>query len=194
MNRSGARELRAFLQDIDTLLGRGRPQSKITLFIFGGAAAVIAYGSRRGTIDIDAYLEDGVMRRKLAEWAGEASELARKHGIHIHGANTSLMLIEDPDWKGRCLEIFKGGLKHMRIKALGKEDLILSKLSRYNDRDREDIKFLAENHEIDPKKLIAYYKSARPYYIGRLKTLDQTFNIILQEHFRHRPIDFGKGS
>ena len=194
MNRSSGRELLAFLQDIDILLGEERPIDKTTLFLFGGAAAVIAYGSRRGTIDIDAYLEDDGMRKKLAEWAGEASELARKHGIHIHGANTRLMLIEDPDWKGRCLEIFKGGLKHMRIKALGKEDLILSKLSRYNDRDREDIKFLAENHEIDPKKLIAYYKSARPYYIGRLKTLDQTFNIILQEHFGHRPIDFGKGA
>ncbi len=194
MNRSGERELLGFLRDIDSLLGEEKVRGKITLFIFGGAAAVIAYGSRRGTVDIDAYLEGGAMRKKLMGWAGEDSELARKHGIHLHEANTDLMLIEDPDWKGRCLEIFKGRLKRLRVRALGKEDLILSKLSRYNDRDREDIRFLAEHHEIDPKKLIAYYESARPYYVGRLATLDQTFDIVLQEHFGHPPVDRGKGA
>jgi hypothetical protein len=125
-------------------------------------------------------------------WAGEGTELAKKHGIYFQGVNASLMLIEDPDWKHRCVQILGDRLNHLRVMALGKEDLILSKLSRYNDRDREDIKFIAEKHKVDAKTLIAYYGSARQYYVGRLETIDQTFNIVLEEHFGHKPLEFGK--
>jgi hypothetical protein len=74
--------------------------------------------------------------------------------------------------------------------ALGKEDLVLSKLSRYNNRDREDIRFLLTRHNIEPHKLIAYYRSARVYYAGNLQTLDTTFNIVLKEYFGLEPRAF----
>jgi len=172
-----------FFLDIDARLGKEGLTGKITLYIFGGAAAVIAYGSRRGTLDIDAYIEDRAIKSKLLSWAGHDSELENKHGLYLHSANTELMLIESPDWKERSIEILHGKLKHIQIMALGKEDLILSKLSRYNDRDRQDIQFITDKYNIDPKKLISYYKSARQYFVGNLETLDTTFNIVLKEHF-----------
>lgn len=192
MRRASEQELFGFLRDIDALLEGEDPKGRIALYVFGGAAAVIAYGSRRGTVDIDACLDDERLGKKLAEWAGEGSGLAKKHGIHFQVANTSLMLLEDSDWKRRCVDIFGNRLKHLRVMALGKEDLILSKLSRYNDRDREDIKFIAETQRVDAKTLIAYYRSARQYFVGRREALDQTFNIVLEEHFAHRPLEFGK--
>lgn len=191
MKHAGEEELFEFLRDIDARLAGENLKSKVTLYVFGGAAAVIAYGSKRGTTDIDAYLEDERIKEKFLKWAGEGSELYKKHGIYFQSANTSLMLIEDPDWKHRSVEILKGRLKHILVMALSKEDLVLSKLSRYNDRDREDIKFIAENHKIDPKNLIACYEAARKYYAGHLRTLDQTFNIVLEEHFGHKPLKFG---
>ena len=191
MRRAGEEELLEFLRDIDARLAGEKLRGKITLYVFGGAAAVIAYGSTRGTVDIDAYVEDEGIRRKLVDWAGDGTELAKKHGIYFQSANITLMLIEEPEWKERSVQILADRLEHIRVMAIGKEDLILSKLSRYNDRDREDIKFIAEKRGIDPKKLIAYYKSARQYYVGRLETLDQTFNIVLEEHFGHKPIEFG---
>ncbi len=100
------------------------------------------------------------------------------------------MLI-DPDWKDRCLDILKDRFEHIRVVALGKEDLILSKLSRYNDRDREDIQFIAQDCKADPRTLIVYYKAARQYFVGNLSTLDQTFNIVLEENFGHKPLTFG---
>jgi hypothetical protein len=81
-------------------------------------------------------------------------------------------------------------LKHLRVMALGREDLILTKLGRYNDRDRQDIQFIAENHKIDPKNLIAYCKSARQHYVGDLRTIDQTFNIALEENFGQKALEF----
>ena len=190
MKQSKAREFLEFFQDIDARLGKETHVHKIALYIFGGAAAVIAYGSRRGTLDIDTFIEDGAVKSKLLNWAGQGSELETKHGLYLHSANTELMLIESPDWMERSIEVLSGELKHIRIMALSKEDLILSKLSRYNDRDREDIQFIVGKHKIDPEKLIKYFKSARQYFVGNLETLDATFNIVLKEYFDLNPRSF----
>lgn len=48
----------------------------------------------------------------------------------------------------------------------------------------------AEKYPINPDKLIAYYKSARQYYVGNLRTLDTTFNIVLKEYFGLKPRSF----
>lgn len=176
-----------FFRDIDELLAGENLAQKIPLYLFGGAAAVIAYGSRRGTLDIDAYIEDRAVKAKLLRWAGRESDLQKKHGLYLHDANTDLMLIETPDWKERSVEIFSDKLKHIKLMALGKEDLILSKLSRYSNHDREDIKFIAEKYKISAEKLIAYYRSAQLYFVGNLKTIDATFNIVLAEHFGLKP-------
>lgn len=190
MKTGGEAELLSFLRAIDARLDADGFAGRVDLYVFGGAAAVIAYGSKRGTVDIDGLVADVEVLKKLDEWAGQGSALASEHGIYFQRANTTLMPIVEPDWMERSVEILKGGLRHFRVMALGKEDLVLSKLGRYNDRDREDIQFLAEAHRIDPKKLIACYKTARDYYVGRLATLDQTFNIALEEHFGHAPVKF----
>jgi hypothetical protein len=149
------REFLDFFRDIDARLGKEKPLPEITLYIFGGAAAVIAYGSKRGTLDVDAYIEQRSIKDDLLEWAGRGSELELKHGLYLHRANIELMLLETPDWKKRSVEVLRGKLKHVRVKAIGKEDLILSKLSRYNDRDREDIRFITDKYNIKPEKMIS---------------------------------------
>ena len=111
-----------------------------------------------------------------------------KFGLYIQAANTTLMLIEDPQWRERSVEIMRGSFKNLRLMAISKEDLVLSKLGRYNERDREDIRHLCENCKIDARKLINCYKSARQYYVGDLKAVDFTFNIVLKEHFNLEPI------
>lgn len=191
MKKATEREFLDFFREIDERLAKEAPSEKVYIYVFGGAAAVIAYGSPRGTMDIDAYIEELAVKGRLLEWAGQGSELEKKHGLYLHKANIELMLIETPDWKARSVEILRGKLKHLKVMALGKEDLVLSKLSRYNDRDREDIQFLLSKDKVDPHKLIAYYKAARLYYAGDLRTLDTTFNIVLKEYFGLKPRTFG---
>lgn len=190
MKPASERELRAFLGVLDERLGQGGFEGRVTVYVFGGAAAVIAYGSARATLDIDAYVDDRVIERQFLEWAGEGSTLARTHGLYFQTAHTELMLLEEPEWKERSIEILAGALKRIRVMALGREDLILSKVSRYNDRDRADILFLAESGKVDSNTLIAQYKSARPYYVGSLTRLDSTFNLILGENFGLGPFVF----
>lgn len=189
MNHNSRYELIEFLRELDKRHGKHFPGRKTTLYIFGGAA-VVAYGSRRATVDLDVYLEDREIQKKLLEWGGHGSALQRKYGFHMEGANTTIMLIEDPEWRERSVEIFKRVAKSLIIRAPSREDLILSKLSRYSDKDRADIQFIVEKFKVNPKKLIDYYKSARPYYVGNLRTLDLTFNIVLKEHFSLKPRNF----
>ena len=118
MKGTGERELLEFLKDIDARLDGEGLEGRVDLYVFGGAAAVVAYGSKRGTVDIDGYLENERIWRRLVEWAGEGTELARKHGVYFQSANTQLMLLEDPEWKGRCVEVLGGGLKHLRVLVL----------------------------------------------------------------------------
>ena len=190
MKQVGEEQMFGFLRDIDSRFDGENLKSKIALFVLGGAAAVIAYGSPRGTEDIDAWLEDKRVSEKLQKLAGKDTDLAKKHDLYFQPANMTIMLIEEPQWRDRSVEILKGRLKHFKIMAVGKEDLILSKLGRYNDRDRDDIRFLAEARKVDVKKLIAHYKAARGYYVGHLPTIDQTFNVVLEEHFGHKPLKF----
>ena len=112
MNEAGEEELLEFLRDIDSRLADEKLGEKITLYIFGGAAAVIAYGSKRGTVDIDADLENNKIGSKLLAWAGKGSALQEKHGIYLQIANTALMLIdEEKEYQKRSVEVFKGKLK-----------------------------------------------------------------------------------
>jgi|CXWL01.1.fsa_nt_gi hypothetical protein len=103
--------------------------------------------------------------------------------IQLYILGGAAAVIAEPEWKERSVEILKGKLKHLQVRALSKEDLILSKLGRYNDRDRDDIEFLFETRKIDAKKLIEYYEAARLYYIGNLEILDNTVNSVLSEHY-----------
>jgi hypothetical protein len=190
MNESNQRELVDFLGEIDKRLAKQWPGQIVELYVFGGAAAVVAYAAKRATVDLDVYLENKEIEGKLLEWGGHGSQLEKKYGVYLESANTSLMLIEDPEWRERSVEIMHGKFKSMRLMAVSKEDLILSKLSRYNDRDRADIQHLIETCKADAEKLVSYYKSARQYYVGYLGTLDATFNIVLKEHFNLGPIAF----
>lgn len=190
MNESNQRELVSFLGELDERLGTQWPGRKIEMYVFGGAAAVVAYASKRATVDLDVFLENKEVKSKLLEWGGHGSKLELKYGVYLESANTTLMLIEDPEWRERSVEIMHGKFKSMRLMAVSKEDLILSKLGRYNDRDRADIQHLIETCKADSEKLVSYYKSARQYYVGNLRTIDATFNIVLKEHFNLGPIAF----
>lgn len=80
-------------------------------------------------------------RRDLQQIAGEGSPLARKHKVHLHDAAVATL----PDgYEVRIKEILPGRFKHIRLFVVDPYDLVLSKLSRNEERDREDVKHLAK--------------------------------------------------
>lgn len=69
-----------------------------------------------------------------------------------------------PDWESRSPEIARVG--DVAIHIMEPNDLAVSKVSRFQDRDREDIKKLAEEGLIDIKIFKERVEEALKYYVG----------------------------
>lgn len=139
-----------FLEELDALLCE-----PIALHCIGGFAVVAAYGLPRSTNDLDYFsLEPCNYARELQEMAGEGSALARKHKVHVHHAAVATV---PESYKERMTELFPGRLKNLRLFVLDPYDIVLSKLSRNQERDRQDVAYLVKTKSLDPKVLREAY-------------------------------------
>jgi Nucleotidyltransferase of unknown function (DUF6036) len=134
-----------FLQELDSLL-----DEPVQFHCIGGFAAVAKYGLPRGTNDLDYFsLVPANRMRDLQEMAGEGSPLARKHKVHVHHAGVATL---PENYEERMKELLPGQFKNICLFVLDPYDLVLSKLSRNIERDREDFKPLVSNLASRPKR------------------------------------------
>jgi hypothetical protein len=167
----------AFLEELDTLL-----DEPIQFHCVGGFAVVAEYGLPRSTNDLDYYTLVPANRiRDLQEIAGEGSPLARKHKVHLHSAAIATL---PESYEERMKELFPGRFKHIRLFVLDPYDLVLSKLSRNEERDREDVKYLSRTLHLDPDVLRERYEAElKPYLIGPPERHDTTLAFWLEAYF-----------
>lgn len=167
----------SFLGELDDLL-----DEPFELHCIGGFAAVVAYGLPRSTNDLDYYsLIPWNRLGDLEHLAGEGSDLARKHKVHIHHAGVASL---PENYEERLVELFSGRFKRIRLFVLDPYDLILSKLSRNADRDREDVEYVARTLRVDPHILRERYETElRPNLIGSPEQHDQTLKFWLEAYF-----------
>lgn len=120
-------------------------------------------------------------RRDLQQIAGEGSPLARKHKVHLHDAAVATL----PDgYEVRIKEILPGRFKHVRLFVVDPYDLVLSKLSRNEERDRQDVKHLAKTLRLDGDMLRARYDAElRTNSIGPPERHDATLKFWLEAYF-----------
>lgn len=76
-----------------------------------------------------------------------------------------------PDWEAACHEVATVG--KIRILVMDPVDLAVSKVARFQDNDREDIRKLAEHGLIDPDLFEKRATEALDYFIG-----DTTFIVL----------------
>jgi len=137
----------SFLAEIDAALA-----NPVSLNCIGGFALTVHYGMSRTTADID------ILEVSAASFAGplltlgcEGGPLHRKHKLYIDPVTVAFF----PDnYAARLTEIFTGAYKNLRIRVLDPYDVALTKLGRNNQKDRDDVRFLAR---------------AIPFDIGTLK-------------------------
>jgi len=167
----------AFLKELDGLL-----DEPIELHCIGGFAVVAQYGLPRSTNDLDYYSITPCNReRELQEIAGEGSQLARKHKVFIH--NASIASVPE-SYEDRLIEVFPGRFKNIRLLVLDPYDLVLSKLSRNSQRDREDVEYLARTQNLDAGILLErYQKEMRAYMTGSLDWHDGTLDFWIKAYF-----------
>ena len=167
----------AFLEELDSLL-----DEPVQFHCIGGFAVVAKYGLPRGTNDLDYFsLVPANRMRDLQEMAGEGSPLARKHKVHVHHAGVATL---PENYEERMKELLPGQFKNIRLFVLDPYDLVLSKLSRNIERDREDVKHLSRTLHLDPNVLRARYDAElKPCLIGPPERHDATLEFWLEAYF-----------
>lgn len=135
---------RGFLTEFDSVL----PCE--VKFICSGGFVIEYYGSTsRPTKDLDFYQSTP---RSYGGWeslGGKRSELGRKHHVHIDSACFNVPI----GYENRLREMFPNRFKNLRLYALDPYDLILSKLHRDKDKDRQDAIFLFKQFNLDIETL-----------------------------------------
>jgi hypothetical protein len=128
-----------------------------------GGFAVLAHGvdtRQTGDVDvIDAVPADDL--QALLALAGHGSELFKKYGLYIQMVGVT----EAPcDYHQRLIDITPRGFETLAIKILDPNDVVLTKLARHWERDREDARVLADHGLLDPGALEQRFeKEIRPY-------------------------------
>lgn len=165
-----------FLAELDSLL-----DEPIRLDCIGGFAVVTGYGLVRATNDLDYRTILPFNRiQDLQLLAGAQSALARKYGVYTQYTAVDSM---PENYEDRLMELFPGHFANLRLFIPDPYDLVLSKLCRNIQRDREDVAFLAETKHLDPDMLRERYKELIPNLIGPQNRHDATLEFWVEAYF-----------
>lgn len=168
---------REFLTELDDLLNE-----PCELHCIGGFAVVAVYGLPRSTNDLDYIsLVSCNVVPDLEGIAGEGSALAKKHKVHVHRVTIATV---PEDYEERLTELFPKRFKNIRLLVLDPYDLVLSKLSRNVERDREDVEYVVKTQHLDAAILRARYEQElKPYLIGPVERHDNTLKFWIEAYF-----------
>jgi hypothetical protein len=147
---------KSFLFEIDASL-----TERVELECIGGFVVAALYGLPRPTADVDVLsIAPATQRGFILGLAGRGSPLHRKYGLHIEFVAVAAI---PEDYEERLTEMFPGSFPRLRLLALDPYDIALSKLERNSQRDRDDVKFMAEKVPFDLQILQQRYeKELRP--------------------------------
>ena len=174
VTRKGAPEepWHGFLRALDARL-----TGPVELHCIGGFAMSHHYGVEGQTSDID--FLDVVPRAPaddLEAIAGLQSMLHRKHHLYIQRIATATA---PAGYASRLERMFvAAGWKHLSLLALEAHDLALSKFVRNAERDRDDVRRLAQEGFLDARTLkTRYEEELRPHLTGNCDWHDKTAQV-----------------
>jgi hypothetical protein len=122
------------------------------------------YNLKRATADIDVLPSTGTHLARIVELAGKGSQLHKKHRVYIDVVTVATV---PEDYESRLLDLdLETSFKKLHLKAFERHDLVLAKLSRNIDRDREDVQALARDPGLDVSILKDRYAKELRYQVS----------------------------
>lgn len=160
---------RSFLRKLDEQLSQ-----PTEIHCFGGFVLAEHYGLLRPTADIDILESRGTDPGTIVRLAGRDSPLHRRYGVYIDVVGVTTV---PEDYESRLSTVSGDRFTHLLVRALERHDLVLAKLQRSSDRDREDVEALARGPGLDVAVLrTRYEKELRPF-LGRPDREDLTLSL-----------------
>lgn len=161
---------KSFLADIDESVSSG-----VALHCLGGFVVTACYGLPRPTGDLDVLLVfPSESQATLVTLAGQNSDLHKKHGVYLDVVTVATY---PENYEQRLIEVFPGACRHIRLFALEAYDLVLAKLERNLQRDRDDFAYLANTVPLDLSILRNRYNDEMRVYLGRPDREDVTLQL-----------------
>ena len=159
-------ELKFILSKMNLLLEGEDVPRPLDLHLLGGAACVLGGYIERATIDFD-FIDTSVP----AVYGRILNILRYFHIVEWYYVPVSY------SYTKRIKFIFENEFKNIKIGILSKEDLVISKLGRFCERDVTDINKLMEN--ADKVLLEEIY-----YEVIQRKDLEEKVKIAVKENFK----------
>jgi hypothetical protein len=147
------------------------------LHCMGGFVLGEHYGLVRPTADLDVLESAGTGKSMIAQLAGRGSPLHKRFRVYI-----DIVTVADvpDDYDTRLVAMDVEGLEQLRLKALERHDLVLAKLCRNIDRDREDVAALARGPGLDVEVLNQRYRDELRPKLGRPDREDLTLRLWIE--------------
>jgi hypothetical protein len=175
--------LSEMLDKIDAVLRdggyRGEP---VKMYLAGGMAVNYWCGSRH-TEDVDASFS----KRVLLPYNELVINYTRSDGTKTFiyfdsNYNTSFALLHE-DYEDDSLEWEGIGNEHrlVHLYVLNPIDLAVSKIARFTDRDREDIRMLASCGLINAAEVKARAEEALSYYVGYVPSVQTSIDLTVAD-------------
>lgn len=164
-------DLIKWLKELDDKLDK-----KIILIAVGGTAMTLL-GLKPSTRDVDFCLQNQNFKifKKLSENS--------KFKVHLFqdGFIFSEQLPDDYIDKSNKIE---AGLININLRALSLADIIITKVARYNERDKEDIAAIAKTSRVNKNELEDRFNEVKGTFTGRGQDYIYHFNLVLKRHFK----------
>jgi len=147
------------------------------LHCMGGFVLAEYYGLVRATGDVDVLESTGTDKATIARLAGRGSPLHKRHRVYIDIV-TVADVPDDYDTRLETMDI--EGLTRLRLKVFERHDLVLAKLCRNIDRDREDVVALARGPGLDIDVLRQRYREELRPKLARPEREDLTLRLWIE--------------
>lgn len=164
------------------------------LRIFGSTALMLQTAYHRGTTDSDVLESatlDGATKAELLRLAGVGTELARRHGVHLQIVNEAIPFLPQPPRWHPVVEL--ATLHHFEVTVLDVVDVVVSKLKRFEPKDRDDILAMVD-HGLDHRALVERFEAAVDWCLGDARAADlpryvEHLHVVEREYFGRTPTE-----
>jgi len=149
-----------FLRDIDDQWPLGGP--RIPLKVLGSTALMLQTTFLRGTKDSDVLGVEpviGGIADALLALAGKDTLLHRQHQVYLDVVGAGVPFLPHPP-RWNPVERLSASLGSFDILALDITDVVVSKLKRFHDNDKSDIKAMIDLDLVDHQDMVARFLSA----------------------------------